>query len=203
MSTDLPPRLLEMICSRICHDLVSPVGAINNGIELIEDIGDEVTEEAHGLIADSARQAAHRLAMFRLAFGAGSSGANMAAVRVILGDYFAGGRITLDWPETSAMHIPQQLLALTVMTGADLVQNSATLRLTDDGPDGVVVAVTGAGSDYISRIADALAGNTSEDKLDPRSAVAYLLGRLAVRKGIDLSFAAIASEQVEFHLRYA
>ena len=52
-------RVIELLCSRICHDLISPVGAINNGIELIEELGNRVVEESIGLIdAHSAKSPA-------------------------------------------------------------------------------------------------------------------------------------------------
>src|SRR5271154_5841604 len=94
-------RVLELLASKLCHDLVSPVSAINNGVELIEDIGGSVVEEAMKLIGDSAQHASRRLRLFRLAYGRAGSEDNLGIrdVRPIATQYLAGGKTTLDWPE--------------------------------------------------------------------------------------------------------
>src|SRR5207244_8833252 len=64
--------LASLLCSRLCHDLMSPVGALNNGIELLADEQDpDMREKCLELLADSARASANKLKFFRLAFGAG------------------------------------------------------------------------------------------------------------------------------------
>ncbi|HEY6916467.1 MAG TPA: histidine phosphotransferase, partial [Allosphingosinicella sp.] len=61
----------SLLCSRLCHDLLSPVGAINNGLELLADETDpEMRERCLDLLAESARASANKLKFFRLAFGA-------------------------------------------------------------------------------------------------------------------------------------
>ena len=64
-------ELASLLCSRLCHDLMSPVGALNNGIELLTDETDpEMREKCLELLEDSARASANKLKFFRLAFGA-------------------------------------------------------------------------------------------------------------------------------------
>ena len=65
--------VIELLASRICHDLVSPVGAINNGVEFMEEMGDDAEQrkEALGLISHSASQASAKLMAFRIAYGSG------------------------------------------------------------------------------------------------------------------------------------
>src|SRR4051812_1881053 len=73
MNTDVmnPVDLASLLCSRLCHDLMSPVGALNNGIELLADEDDpEMREKCLELLEDSARASANKLKFFRLAFGA-------------------------------------------------------------------------------------------------------------------------------------
>ena len=71
--------LAALLCSRVCHDVISPVGAINNGLEVLEDERDEQMRGfALDLIRKSARQASAKLQFARLAFGAaGSAGAQI------------------------------------------------------------------------------------------------------------------------------
>ena len=72
-----PLELAALLCSRVCHDVISPVGAIVNGLEVLEEEKDESMREfAHDLIKKSAKQASARLQFARIAFGAaGSAGA--------------------------------------------------------------------------------------------------------------------------------
>lgn len=71
--------LAALMCSRVCHDVISPVGAIVNGLEVLEDEKDESMREfAQDLIRKSAKQASARLQFARIAFGAaGSAGASI------------------------------------------------------------------------------------------------------------------------------
>src|ERR1700677_1062289 len=94
-------RVMELMASKLCHDLVSPVSAINNGVELIEDIGGSVVDEAMKLIGDSAAHASRRLRLFRMAYGRAGSEESLAIkdVRLIAEQYTGGGKVTLHWPE--------------------------------------------------------------------------------------------------------
>lgn len=65
------PDLAALLCSRLCHDIISPVGAINNGLELLDEGGAD--EDAMNLIRQSARNASARLQFARIAFGAAGS----------------------------------------------------------------------------------------------------------------------------------
>ena len=74
-----PLDLAALLCSRVCHDLISPVGAIVNGLEVMEVDNDQETKAfAMDLIKKSVRQASAKLQFCRLAFGAaGSAGAQI------------------------------------------------------------------------------------------------------------------------------
>jgi hypothetical protein len=64
-------ELASLLCSRLCHDLLSPIGAMNNGLELLADETDpEMRARCIELLSDSARASANKLKFFRLAFGA-------------------------------------------------------------------------------------------------------------------------------------
>jgi histidine phosphotransferase ChpT len=93
--------LAALLCSRVCHDVISPVGAIVNGLEVLEDEKDESMRGfAQDLIKKSAKQASARLQFCRLAFGAaGSAGASIDtgdAEQVARG-FIQDDRTTLTW----------------------------------------------------------------------------------------------------------
>jgi histidine phosphotransferase ChpT len=69
MSVKVDLTVMELLCSRLCHELINPVGAINNGVEFLSELENAADPEAMGLIAQSARSAAARLHFYRLAYG--------------------------------------------------------------------------------------------------------------------------------------
>ena len=92
-----PPGLSSLIGSRICHDLISPIGAITNGLELLDMAGSTTGPEL-SLIGDSVGNASARIRFFRLAFGfAGEEDVGAADVTSILADLQKGGRVQFDW----------------------------------------------------------------------------------------------------------
>jgi histidine phosphotransferase ChpT len=99
--------LAALLCSRVCHDIISPVGAITNGLEVLdEDEGAEMKEFAFDLIRKSASQASAKLQFARLAFGAaGSAGAEIDladAEKVAMG-YMQGEKAALSWAAPRAL----------------------------------------------------------------------------------------------------
>jgi len=112
-STPAPaPDMLELaalLCSRVCHDLISPVGAIVNGLEVLDDTEKpEDREFALDLIRKSAKTASARLQFCRLAFGAaGSAGAqiDLGDAQTMARGHLEDGKITITW------NLPRLLLA--------------------------------------------------------------------------------------------
>lgn len=92
------PDLNALIGSRICHDLISPLGAIGNGVELLSMSGISSAPEI-ALIAESVDNANARIRYFRVAFGAASPGSvsGNAELRSILRDLFRGNRVKVEW----------------------------------------------------------------------------------------------------------
>src|SRR6201999_1023539 len=95
-------KFASLLCSRLCHDLLSPVGALNNGIELLTDEHDpEMRARCLELLAESARASANKLKFFRLAFGAAGGFGDSVDTREVRGaieGLFGGDRrITVGW----------------------------------------------------------------------------------------------------------
>jgi histidine phosphotransferase ChpT len=91
--------LAALIGSRICHDLVSPVGAISNGVELIGMGGCDTDGPEMQLVADSVAHASARLRFFRIAYGAASDGQRQGRTEteLVLADSYRGTRLALTW----------------------------------------------------------------------------------------------------------
>ena len=90
-------RVMELLNARLCHELISPVGAINNGVELVaeEDADADFQRDAMKLIASSAKTAGHRLNFYRFAYGSGRGSTGKDASAGLL----EGSKVKLDWNE--------------------------------------------------------------------------------------------------------
>ena len=163
--------LAALLCSRVCHDLISPVGAIVNGIEVMEEDKNEETKTfALDLIKKSAYQASAKLQFCRLAFGAAGS----AGAEIDLGDaekaargLFEDGKTTLVW------NLPRQLLAKNrvklllnmLLIGAGTISRGGTLSVDpiSGGPGiaGFVVTASGLNAKLNPMVAELLAGNSA------------------------------------------
>lgn len=93
-----PPDLAQLVGSRLCHDLVNPISAISNGLELLALSGAVPTPEIE-LIGDAVRDALARIRFFRIAFGAARPGETISAreTREVLRGLYGSGRLQVDW----------------------------------------------------------------------------------------------------------
>lgn len=109
--SDTTVNLAELIGSRICHDLISPIGAITNGLELLEMVGAVQGPEME-LISGSVGSAGARIRFFRVAFGSASDQPlGRAEVSELLKDVERAGRVRVNWNETRPVPRNQVKLA--------------------------------------------------------------------------------------------
>lgn len=142
-----------LLVSRVCHDLVSPVGAVVNGLEVLEDETDaEMREDALRLVASSAEQAAARLQFARIAYGAaGSAGAelDMTEVARVVAGLMKGGKVELDWAP-DAINWPKdwaKLLMNTIVVAMDCLPRGGRVRVqVPSDPQARQFTVTAAGT---------------------------------------------------------
>jgi len=154
-------RVAQLLCSRMCHDLIGPVGAINAGMELEQEADGENTD-ALSLVARSARQATNRLSFFRIAFGlkTGIEGVmEMTEIRDLTNGLLVGGKVNLEWPDkgdwgenrTVSLAAAQLVLNL-VLLGLDCLPRggSISVRFADlagkKGSDAIGAALTASGT---------------------------------------------------------
>jgi histidine phosphotransferase ChpT len=106
------PDFAALIASRICHDLISPIGAIGNGVELLGMAANGSAPPEIALISDSVAHANARIRFFRIAFGAARGDQRLARsdVLAILADLARSGRVSYAW--TSPGDLPRREVRL-------------------------------------------------------------------------------------------
>ncbi|HEV2624024.1 MAG TPA: histidine phosphotransferase family protein [Xanthobacteraceae bacterium] len=159
--------LAALLCSRLCHDLISPVGAIINGLEVMEEDKDEETKTfALDLIKKSATQASAKLQFCRLAFGAaGSAGAQIElgdAEKVARG-LLEDGKTTLVWnlPRELVAKNRAKLLLNMLLVAGGTIPRGGTLT-AEAMSEGYQVSARGLNARLGPATADLLAGSPAE-----------------------------------------
>jgi histidine phosphotransferase ChpT len=207
MSQDL--QLAELMAARLCHDLVGPIGAVANGVDLLGESGGP-DPEVTSLIAASARQASRRLQWFRIAFGTANAlpaSAMMAETRRLAGGLFEEGRVTLDW-----LAPDEALEGATTRAGAKLALNltllaleslprGGTVRVRFEISSGLAMSVIalGTGARIPEDIELALRPGAEVKDLTAKAVPAYLAARLAESAGVRLMHNA-GTDRVDFSI---
>jgi histidine phosphotransferase ChpT len=183
----------SLLCSRLCHDLLSPVGALNNGIELLADEHDpEMRARCLELLGDSARASANKLKFFRLAFGAAGGFADHVdtrEARVAIEGLFGGdGRIQLGWmvdEPTMSKSALKVLLNLVLIAGDALVRGGSLDVGAEKNEDGIDIVVRAEGSRIVldPELVKVLRGDVDEREIAPRAAAAWLVHSLVDEAG--------------------
>jgi len=195
--------LASLLCSRLCHDLMSPVGALNNGIELLADETDpDMRDKCLELLADSARATANKLKFFRLAFGAGGGFGDeidtAEAQAVLDGLFGAEGKVELGWVVESEK-LPKGaiklLLNLSLLAGDALVRGGRLDVGAERGNGEIELAVRAEGPrillDPVLRETLATGGRGG---IEPRAAGAWLAHNLAAEMGGSIRLSDPTSE---------
>ena len=201
--------LAALLCSRVCHDLISPVGAIVNGLEVMDEDKDEETKVfALDLIKKSAKQASAKLQFCRLAFGAaGSLGASIDT-----GDAETVTRALLVNEKTSlAWGAPRQFLAKNkvklllnlCLIAQSTVPRGGVISVDLSGQDeslAMRVQAKGPNARLASGVADLVAGRPESGAVDAHSIQPYFAGLMARECGMEVAIT-VEAESVTFEAR--
>ena len=188
--------LAALLCSRVCHDVISPVGAIVNGLEVLEDEKDEAMRGfAQDLIKKSAKQASARLQFARLAFGAaGSAGAaiDTGDAENVARGFIGDERTQLSWDMPRVLLPKNQVKLLlnllviaagtiprggTIHVHGTVVDDCGTFTLSTQGPSARIPA----------HVEQLLAGQSEGGTIDAHGIQSYYTGLVARAVGMDVT----------------
>jgi histidine phosphotransferase ChpT len=188
-------ELAALISSRICHDVISPVGAIANGLEMLGEEQDEsMREQTMDLIRKSARQASAKLQFARLAFGAaGSAGAeiDLRDAERVARDFVQGGKHTLSWqgpPVTLPKNKVKLLLNLLALGVVALPRGGmVNVQIKGEGPQVAFRVLAQGEPARLSEQVTALLAGANGMVLDAHSIQPYYAGRVAAAAGMTVT----------------
>lgn len=211
--TDKTAHILELLASRICHDIISPVGAVNNGVELMEEMGADGFQDGVELIGYSATQAAAKLAAFRLAYGAGGKDPNIKPedVQKNFGELIrAEGKVSQAWdpfgklgpdplpPGYCKMLMCSLMLAMEALPKGGYI--SVRPGMGDDEGHSLIIA-EGEGATIRDGVEDALEQKLEPEDLDPRLVHPYAISILADAYDFKVSIKTQAEGRIEFLMK--
>lgn len=200
------PDLAALLCSRVCHDVISPVGAINNGLELLDEGGADI--EAMDLIRTSALNASVRLKFARLAFGAsGSVGASIdtgEAERAARDFAVAEKKTEITWtgPRAIVAKNRVKLLLNLFLVAYGAIPRGGSIDVSLENPESDAVFKLVAKGRMLRvppRFMELLSG-TPEESVDAHSIQPYYTVLLADEAGMELDVAA-SPEEIVFSAR--
>jgi histidine phosphotransferase ChpT len=186
-------ELASLLCSRLCHDLLSPVGALNNGIELLADEQDpEMRERCLELLAESARASANKLKFFRLAFGAGGGFGDEIdtheARTALEGLYGTDKRVELGWmvaDDKLSKGAVKLLLNLAMIAGDALVRGGRLDVGAEQRYAALEMVIRAEGPRILldPKLRETIARGHAGGEVEPRAAGAWLAHALAAEAG--------------------
>jgi histidine phosphotransferase ChpT len=204
-----PMDLAALLCSRVCHDVISPVGAIVNGLEVLEDEKDpEMREIAIELIKKSAASASARLQFCRLAFGAaGSIGATVDTgdAESVTRGLIVNDRTTLVWnpPRQFAAKNKVKLLLNLNLIALSAIPRGGVITVDFAGQDetlAIRVEAKGPNARLAHGVVDLVAGPPAGGGVDAPSIQPFFAGLVARDCGMEVAIVA-APETVTLEAR--
>ncbi len=193
-------RILEILTSKVCHDLISPIGAVNNGVEFVQEMGLENAGDAVDLIAFSAQQASAKLQAYRMAYGSGGADNSIkpedvhAAIQNIVG---AEDKVKQDWDKDAPIGLNPatferptgfaKILICALLLAMDCLPKGGVLKVEEQSKD--VIVVSGEGNDAHVRpgVDKALTLSMPQEQIEPKYVHGYIMGLLAQQYGFEVS----------------
>ena len=185
-------ELAALLCSRVCHDVISPVGAIANGLEILADEDDEeMRSMAFDLLRRSADQASAKLQFCRLAFGAAGSGGSkidLGEAGEISRKFVGDEKVRLEWsmPQETRDKTEVKLLLNLMLMAISAIPRGGLVSVGQDDA-GLVLTATGEGAKLPEASRRVLAGDIDAGEIDARLVQVYYARRLADQAGFAIA----------------
>jgi len=187
MTRHIDLRVTELLASRLCHDLIGPVSAIANGVELLADEDPSFIGDAVALVGESARKVNRRLQFFRFAYGFGGGGLTGLAPYQLVAEFFAETPIDCAYDD-AVRELPldrQKLACAMLAVAAEGLPRGGRIVLRPD----LEIDASGDGPGPAPEIRAALSLTPPPSELNSRSVGAYFAGLLAEKLGRRLMIA--------------
>lgn len=209
MSSSIDVSILELMASKLCHDIISPVGAVANGVEFLEEMGADAGEEATSLIAFSANQASAKLQAFRYGYGAG--GADNAIKPEDIFNAFEkmiapDGKVCQKWDPHAPIGPDERPNGLcktimnTFLLCLECLPKGGEISLEPVDTTHLIIKASGENANFSNDSQDALLLNTAQEELSPKLVHSYLTGVLAKHYGFSVALAEQHEGSVTFEV---
>lgn len=184
-------RLAEMLCTRLCHDLTGPIGALANGAEFLADDDFSMQGQAVELISQSAEQAVNRLQFYRSAYGMVKTPgeAVLSDVKNLIYDFFSGTKVSLDWPDslTDALNISisrkmaRLLQNMAIIASSTLIRGGiVSIRIQEESGKKIVsVSASGLKVKWDTEQEQVIAGSIGIDDVKPSTVQLFYTTKLS------------------------
>ena len=212
MSTSITIDFMEHMISKICHDLISPVGAVNNGVEIMQEMDDSSDDEVSGLIAFSAKQASAKLQAFRMAFGAGGLDGSIKFEQVhqtFENTIIQDGKHTQEW--LSDYHItPQDLpkgfckmLLCCMLMAIETMPKGGAVSVDVISDTQAMITCKGDVAEASDAMIETLSMDVNPANIGPKLVQYYMIALLAEHYGYDLNVTNLPDNEVQIMLVHA
>lgn len=201
-----PSSLAALMCARICHDLVSPIGALGAALEVLNDESNaDMHEDAMDLVRTSAGQASSKLKYLRLAFGAGTSAPGMLGIEqltTLIQDMYGHGKasIRVETILTELEKTQGRLVLNLVMVALQSIPRGGELviELTQKAEAHIFnLTATGPKARIYEEFQRSLAGRAPDDGFDGRTIQPFYAGMLVREMGGRID-SALKDEEARF-----
>lgn len=193
--------MAELLCTRLCHDLTGPIGAVNNGAEFLSEEGFNLQNQAVELITSSAFSAVTRLQFYRMAYGKvrDHGEAPLAEKQKLASDFFADSKITLDWPDnhTDAVGVSislkmSRLIFNLLIVASSVMIRGGTISIRIGQPDPskkqIIIRAQGASLKWDPELDKIFSGSFTIAELNPKNVQAYFTKRLTDELNAEMTY---------------
>jgi len=201
---------LEALSSKICHDLISPIGAVNNGLEILEELGADAGEEVIELISFSAAQASAKLRAFRMVYGSGGSDNNLKAsdAHEAIEDIIkADGKIRQNWDAHETFGFDDErpnglakiITSLLLLAMEGLPKGGEMVVERGEAVGHILITASGENALFKEAAVSALTQGKTNMTPDPKNIHALTCVKLCRHYGFDLSLRENGDNRIQIH----